>query len=73
MSVDIGGSTVGFHFLGLTEWTPSPGFGVTGAIGYRVAKIDETEFDGVKDPNSETDYSGLMLRAGLAFYLPPPK
>jgi len=69
-TIDIGGSTVGFHFLGLAEWTVSPGFGVTGSAGYRVAKIEETEFDGVKDPNSETDYSGLMLRAGLAFYLP---
>lgn len=69
-TIDIGGSTVGFHFLGLAEWTVSPGFGVTASAGYRVAKIDETEFDGVKDPDSETDYSGVMLRAGLAFYLP---
>jgi hypothetical protein len=69
-TIEIGGSAVGFHFLGLAEWTVSPGFAVTASGGYRVAKIDETEFDGVKDPDSETDYSGLMLRGGLAFYLP---
>jgi hypothetical protein len=71
---DVGGSTIGFHFLGLTEWTASPGFAVTGAVGYRVANVEDTEFDGQSTvPKSETDYSGLMLRAGLAFYLPSSK
>ena len=68
------GSTVGFHFLGLMEWTASPGFAVTGSAGYRIAKISDTQLDDLSsDPETETDYSGLMLRAGLAFYMPSAK
>ena len=69
--VKLEGSTVGFHFMGMTEWTVSPGFAVTGTAGYRIAKIDDTEFNSTSaSPKWETDYSGLMLRAGLAFYMP---
>ena len=68
------GSTVGFHFLGLMEWTASPGFAVTGSAGYRIAKISDTKLDDVSSsPEFATDYSGLMLRAGLAFYMPTSK
>jgi hypothetical protein len=68
----IEGSSVGFHFLGLGELEVSPGFAVTGAVGYRVAKISDTQFDGLSTvPKFETDYSGLMLRAGVAFYVTP--
>jgi hypothetical protein len=53
------------------EWTMSPGFAITGSAGYRFAKISDTQFDDVSSsPETETDYSGLMLRAGLAFYMP---
>jgi hypothetical protein len=70
-SVDVTGSTVGFHFLGMAEWSVSPGFAVTGSAGYRVAKISDTEVDGQsQSPELETDYSGMMLRAGVAFYMP---
>ena len=65
----IEGNTVGFHFLGMGEWTISPGFAFTGSAGYRVANISETEVDGV-ETDGETDYSGFMVRAGLAFYMP---
>src|SRR6266850_917706 len=34
-TVDITGSGVGFHVLGLGEWSVSPGFSVTAASGYR--------------------------------------
>ena len=65
------GSTVGFHFMGLMEWTVKPGFAVTGSAGYRVANIKDTKIDNQSaSPELSTDYSGLMLRAGLAFYLP---
>jgi hypothetical protein len=68
---DLSGSTVGFHFMGMGEWTVSPGFAITGTAGYRIAKISDTQFnDQSADPEFETDYSGLMLRAGLAFYMP---
>ena len=68
------GSTVGFHFLGLMEWTASPGFAVTGSAGYRIAKISDTKVDDQSaNPEFATDYSGLMLRAGLAFYMPSAK
>ena len=65
--VDVSGSGVGFHLMGLTEMTVSPGFAVTGALGWRWADIE------VDDTNGETaDYSGVMARVGLSFYLPTP-
>jgi hypothetical protein len=65
------GSTVGFHFMGLMEYTVKPGFALTGSAGYRVAKIKDTQVQNVSaSPELETDYSGLTLRAGMAFYLP---
>ncbi len=67
----IEGSTVGFHFHGLMEWSVKPGMAITGTAGYRVANISDTQIDNVSaDPKLETDYSGLTLRAGFAFYFP---
>jgi hypothetical protein len=44
---------------------------VTAGVGYRAAKIDDTEADGVsQDPKIETDYSGVTGRVGVVFYLP---
>jgi hypothetical protein len=69
--LELKGSTVGFHVLGLAEWLVSPGFGVTAGAGYRAAKIDDTEADGEsQDPKLETDYSGVTGRLGVVFYLP---
>ncbi len=65
------GSTVGFHVHGLMEWTVQPGFAITGNAGYRFANIKDTQVDNVSyTPELATDYSGLALRAGVAFYLP---
>jgi hypothetical protein len=65
------GSTVGFHVMGMMEYTIKPGFSFTGNAGYRVANIKDTKVNNVSaSPELSTDYSGLMLRAGLAFYLP---
>jgi hypothetical protein len=70
-TIELEGSTVGFHFLGMGEWTVSPGFGVLAEAGYRIAKISDTQLDGESnDPEFETDYSGFTGRAGLVFYLP---
>lgn len=70
-SFDLEGSTIGFHFLGMGEWTVSPGFAVTASAGYRIADIADTELDGMsQDPEFSTDYSGFTGRVGLAFYLP---
>ena len=69
--VKLEGSTVGFHFMGLMEWKMKPGFALTGSAGYRVAKIKDTKVDNQSaTPELATDYSGLMLRGGVAFYLP---
>jgi hypothetical protein len=62
-SIDIQGNGVGFHFMGLGEWTVSPGFAVTGGVGYRIAKLSKTELtDGTNTVDSpyDNDYSGFM-------------
>lgn len=69
--VDLGGSAVGFHVLGLAEWIISPGFGITAGAGYRNANISDTEADGQSsDPEFETDFSGFTGRFGVVFYMP---
>jgi hypothetical protein len=69
--VKLEGNTVGFHLHGLMEYLVSPGFAITGNAGYRFADIKDTEADGQSaSPEFSTDYSGLALRAGIAFYLP---
>jgi outer membrane protein with beta-barrel domain len=71
-NVDVSGTGVGFHILGTGEWEVSPGFGFFGSAGYRMAKIDDTQFDDQStSPKSETDFSGFTARAGLAFYMVP--
>ncbi len=71
--VKLEGSTVGFHVMGLMEWQMQPGFAITANAGYRMANIKDTKADNQSaNPEFETDYSGLALRAGLAFYLPKP-
>ena len=52
--------------MGVGDWTMSPGFAVTGGLGWRFAgiTIDNSAND------SKVDYSGLMVRVGVAFYLP---
>ena len=73
-SVELKGSTVGFHFMGMGEWEVSPGFALTGSAGYRIANISDTEFDGQSaSPKFETDYSGVILRAGMVFSMPSSK
>ena len=72
-SIDIEGSGIGFHVMGLAEWMVSPGFAIHGGAGYRMAKVTDGEWtDGTDtiDALYENDYSGVVVRAGLAFYLP---
>ena len=67
----IEGTTVGFHLHGLMEWTMRQGVAPTANAGYRIAKIKDTKADSQSaTPELATDYSGLALRAGVAFYLP---
>jgi hypothetical protein len=71
-NIDVSGTGVGFHILGTGEWEVSPGFGFFGSAGYRMAKIDDTQFDSQStSPKSETDFSGFTARAGLSFYMVP--
>jgi len=66
LSEDTGeGSGVGFHVLGMGEWTVSRGFSLTGGAGYRVADVEVDNAGG-----ATVDYSGFMARVGLAFYIP---
>lgn len=65
---DIEGSGIGYHFMGMTEMTVSPGFAVAGSAGWRIADITIDD----SDPEITSDYSGFMARVGLAFYLPTP-
>jgi hypothetical protein len=65
-SAEVEGSGVGFHFMGLGEYTVSPGFAITGGAGYRFADV---EIDNTT-PTTTADYTGFMGRVGLAFYLP---
>jgi hypothetical protein len=72
-TIDIDGNGIGFHFLGMGEWTVSPGFSFTAAAGYRVANLSDTELtDGTTTVDSpyDNDYSGFMSRVGLSFYMP---
>ena len=69
--VKLEGTTVGFHLHGLMEWTMRQGVALTANAGYRIAKIKDTKVDNQSaTPELATDYSGLALRAGVAFYLP---
>ena len=65
-SLAIEGSGVGFHFLGLGEWSVSPAIGVTAGAGYRLAEIEIDD----SSNDSTVDYSGFVGRLGLAFYFP---
>jgi len=59
------GSGLGFHVLGMSEWTVSRGFAVTAGAGYRFADVEVDNAGG-----ASVDYSGFMARLGLAFYIP---
>jgi hypothetical protein len=66
-NAELTGSTVGPHFLGLAEWRAARLLAVTGAVGYRMARVTDTRVDGRSAvPKLETDYSGMMLRLGVA-------
>jgi hypothetical protein len=65
-AVEIKGSGVGFHFMGMGEWEMSPGFAVNAGAGYRVADVTVDDVT----PESSVDYSGFMGRVGLSFYMP---
>jgi outer membrane protein with beta-barrel domain len=70
-TLKVEGNTVGFHLMGLMEWTVKPGFSFTGTAGYRFADIKDTQIDNQSaTPELSTDYSGVMLRAGIALYMP---
>ena len=68
-TVDITGSGVGFHVLGLSEWTVNPGFSITAAAGFRSASVDIDN----SATNQTADYSGFVGRLGMAFYMPKSK
>ena len=69
-NADLSGSTWGGQVQALAEWSIESPLTLAGALGYRVARLADTRVDGRSlDPKVETDYSGPMLRIGLAFDL----
>ncbi len=67
----LSGTTTGMQFQGLFEWPAQRWVALNGSVGYRMARIADTKVDGRSlAPRVETDYSGLIMRIGIAFYLP---
>jgi hypothetical protein len=70
------GSGTGFHLAAMGEWSVSPGFGLGALLGYRSVKVSDTKLDdqpfnliSLTTNKTETDYSGIILRVGVLFYL----
>jgi hypothetical protein len=58
-------------YLG-ADWWGQPRCGLTGAIGYRSARVDEVTIDGRVAEKFKLDYSGTLLRLGLKVPLGAP-
>jgi hypothetical protein len=69
-NAELSGYTFGLQFHGLAEYELNRRLFLHGTIGYRLANITDTKVDGVSPPRKlETDYSGWMVRLGLAYEL----
>jgi hypothetical protein len=64
------GNAVGFHGLLLCRIPATSSIQVDGAVGYRRAIAKDVEVAGTKT-TCDLDWSGLMTRVGLTFYLTP--
>lgn len=65
LSEDVEGSGIGFHFMGLAEWSIGSSAAITGGAGYRAADVEIDDAGG-----TTANYSGFVGRVGLAFYMP---
>lgn len=63
---ELQGTNVGFHGLGLAEWSLNPSVGITAGAGFRHAEV---AISGSSN-ESTVDYSGFLGRVGIAFYMP---
>lgn len=65
------GGNLGFQVAGVGELMVRPSWSLTAMVGYRLAKLGDTRINGAStNPPTETDYSGLLGRLGVALYLP---
>jgi hypothetical protein len=63
---DLTGGTVGFLGQGEAAWSFARRWSVTGVVGYRYAKVDDMKADDLST-NTEVDFSGLLVRVGMAY------
>jgi len=66
-SLDLGGSTVGFHTRGEMDVTMSPVWHFDAALGYRWAS-GTLQVDG-DDAPVDLDWTGLMTRLGVTYFV----
>ncbi len=66
---DIEGNGPAFHVFGLFDAPLGPSAAITMDAGYRYAIADDVDILGVAS-NVDVDWSGLVLRGGLAVYFP---
>lgn len=72
-TADASGHAVGFHGLGMVDYSASQAVHVEAGVGYRYAKTTNLEVGGAESLNADgskekVDWSGLMSRVGLTFY-----
>jgi hypothetical protein len=67
-NAELSGNTLGLQVHGLMERVMTRGFLLHATAGYRLANITDTRVNGISPARKlETDYSGWMLRLGLAY------
>ncbi|MBI1798164.1 MAG: hypothetical protein HYR73_00585 [Candidatus Eisenbacteria bacterium] len=60
------GSGFGFHGMGEAVLPFSGRWSLSGILGYRYAKVDDVKVND-QSTNTEADFSGVMVRVGLAY------
>ena len=68
-SADVTGTGPMFQFYGTGEMWSTPQLAVTATLGYRYANVSELDVAGITLRKFGADYSGILARAGLKFYL----
>jgi hypothetical protein len=69
-TASLSGHTLGFIARATGEHDLGRGIAATATVGYRYAKIADTQVNGASfNPRIETDWSGLVVRLGLTFQL----
>ena len=64
--LDTSGDGFGAMAMGEALWPMSGRWSMTGTAGYRFAKVNDVKFED-QSSHTEADFSGVMLRVGLAY------